>query len=255
MSGKLAFALPENDLEVRAALVEAIPLEWSWVNGQLDAPLELVALGRAANRAGFKIDRWRFELDTLMKHPWATGTSAGYEEVWNKSMYIRQAMLELLAEARLPGYINFHHAGFDAGDNGPLPLATIKQMAAAYIRRGYTGDLMFYSDCYHNREFDNPEQCDIHLAAFDEWGRRSQPIEQIVPYQGDGSQLDIEDHIRRNSPPKRRHLAMVVLEWDTQFGGKKQNLKPLLDVCKQFKLQELDASDIRWGASFSQPIQ
>jgi hypothetical protein len=56
MSEKLFFEIP-NDQEVKAKLVEAVPNDWTWVNGILGPSEDLVSSGRVVSGTGIAIQR------------------------------------------------------------------------------------------------------------------------------------------------------------------------------------------------------
>lgn len=258
MTEAFAFELPLHDRALAAQLIAAVPANWRWVNGQLDAPLELVAENLVA-RAGYKIGRFRsVEVATLLDgandHDWTEAERAMV------LMYKREAILELLAQGLNPLFVNFDQAGFDQANWGIMPFESAKQVAIAHVGLGYVGDLFFYSNCYDDYAHQNPEDCEIHLAAFSEHFRPS-PKSKIKPFsqltdemaaakaRGDSSAA--QALYAEQFPPSPTHPPLIKIEWNEKFGGRREHIEGLLDVCHHHQLAELDPESIGYGVSYS----
>lgn len=197
MRGELFFEIPD-DQEVMVKLIEAVPSNWSWVDGNLHAPETLIASGQAEEHTGFAVERFH------SIHPTIVGSYDQDERKQRKSN-----LFAIMAEQKMPGFILFGEAGYDA-DVVTLELA--KRIAVSFLRKGYRGSLRFYMDCYRNRKFDNPARCDI---IFKPWhGAPALPKE---------------------SGPQP---ARVKLGWESRYNGTEKNIAPIVAVCRSLNLHE-----------------
>jgi hypothetical protein len=137
---ELFFSFPTLP-EAAVAIIAAIPDTWSWVDGCLSAPPHMLASKEAAKGTGLSISRFH-------------DIHATYIAERSDDKQKRQPDLRaMLVERCLPGFVSFDEAGFGGG---LIDLALSKDIAAAYIMRGYTGYLWFFlgwdnDDKFHNR--------------------------------------------------------------------------------------------------------
>lgn len=150
MRRELFFEIPDDE-SIMAQLVQAIPENWSWVDGQLHAPLALIATKRAQADTGFSIDRFH------SIHPTIIG-STGPNATKNKPN-----LFAIMVEQKLPGFVSFHEAGFDAN---MITLENAKRIAVGFLRKGYRGELSFYKGCRGDNKYDNEARCSF---AFESW--------------------------------------------------------------------------------------
>ena len=197
MKGELFFEIPD-DQEVMAKIVEAVPLSWSWIDGGLRAPSSMVASGQVEENTGFTLQRFH------SIHPTIIGRYAG-----GKNERERPNLFAIMVEQKLPGFISFNEAGYDA-DIITLELA--KSVAVGFLRKGYRGGLYFYKDCYDNRKHDNPAYCEI---IFQPW--QGAPICQE----------------EAGAQPSR-----VKLRWESRYGGKEEDIAPIVAVCRSLGLSK-----------------
>lgn len=160
------FALP-NDAQLIRSLVAAIPDDWGWLDGCLEAPPEKISDGSALDSTGLLFDRLNDKAVT-------TRTPIG-EEIKRKPDYFA-----LFVESRSPGFVSFHEAGYE--DNGRLPLKLAKSLANGFVMKGYRGALTFYRDCLHNRKHSNTAKVYIWCGTpnlKDEFGSRDEPFVMV----------------------------------------------------------------------------
>jgi len=76
----------------------------------------------------------------------------------------------MLIERRLPGYVAFDEAGFGGG---LITMTLAKDIAKAYIMRGYVGWLSFYLGYDDDHKYDNRARFEMNWGACQ---RGSRPI-------------------------------------------------------------------------------
>jgi hypothetical protein len=259
-SGAFAFELPFGDSAVAARLIQAVPPTWSWITGQLDAPVASIFNGRTGV-GGYIMDRWDSVVISTLDN--VSGDRFWALDVPERSSLIadrRQAVVELATQQVQPLFVRFREAGFDHGEYGSAPFEQMKQVAISYIGKGYLGDLSFHSDCYDSVSSYSPESCDIHLAPFSSRWNRSEDLTGPTPTHGQlveamrsGDIKLIEQLKQALSPPKRQYPALIKVTWEERYGGRGENVQGLLDTCRELGLTELDPEPIDYGHSFAEP--
>lgn len=197
MKGELFFEIPD-DQEVMVKLVEAIPPNWSWVDGSLHAPKNLVSSGAVQENTGFAVERFH------SIHPTIIGS---YDRSEGKRE--KPDLFAIMVEQKLPGFINFDEAGYDAHI---VTLELAKRVAVGFLRKGYRGCLCFYRGCYDNSKYANPARCSM---IFDSWH---------------GTPISREE---AGAQPAR-----VKLEWEGRYYGKEEDIAPIVAVCRSLSLRE-----------------
>ena len=197
MEGRLFFEIPD-DQEVMAKLVEAVPSNWSWVDGELCAPKTLVALGQVEENTGFALQRFH------NIHPTIIG---GYDQ--NEGKDRKPNLYAMMVEQRLTGFIRFDEAGYSTY---LISIELTKRIAAGFLRRGYRGRLHFFRGCYHNNKYDNPARCELIFK----------------PWHGAPA-----CHEEAGSQP-----ACVKLEWNDRYNGKEDDITPIVAMCRSLNLRE-----------------
>ncbi len=198
MSDKLFFEIPD-DQEIMVKLVEAIPSNWLWVDGELRASKVLVASGKVEENTGFVVQRFHSVQPTIIG-----GYNRNEKKCWNPNLYA------IMVERKLPGFIRFDEAGYSSPS---ITLELAKQIAVGFLRKGYRGSLSFYRDCYNNIKYDNPALCEI---VFESWHGASKSRAEI------GSQS-----------------AHIKLEWESRYSGKEDDIAPIVDVCRFLNLRDV----------------
>lgn len=144
------FLIPEN-AEVMVELIGRIPDYWSWVDGRLNAPDDLLARKKAVAGTGFSISRSHSIGPTII------GETAVDREKRDPDLYA------ILVDQKLPEFIYFDEAGY--GDR-IVTLSLAKRIAVGYVRRGYRGKLYFYSDSMGNDKFYNCARSELALEPW-----------------------------------------------------------------------------------------
>lgn len=198
MRGELFFKIPD-DQEVMVKLVEAVPANWSWVDGALDAPKNLVASGQVEENTGFVLRRFHSIQPTII---------GSYDR--NKGEWGNPDLFAIMVERKLPGFISFNEAGYNSCI---VTLELAKRIAVGFLRQGYCGGLHFYSGCCDNNKYDNPARCSL---IFEPW---------------DG----VKEMCREEAGPQP---ARVKLEWDSQYYGKEEDIAPIVAVCRSLNLHQ-----------------
>ncbi|MBI2637102.1 MAG: hypothetical protein HYW81_02830 [Parcubacteria group bacterium] len=146
MGGRLFFRISAEGQEAQEAmikLVEAVPENWVWVDGRLQAPERLTASGEAAATVGVRISA---ALPTIR----GEGGFAGLPDV--------------LAERKRFGFVEFEKAG---GRSGVVTFQLAKRVAESLVRKGYRGDLQFYRGSFYHSTDEFPARCSIRSKAWE----------------------------------------------------------------------------------------
>jgi hypothetical protein len=147
MPGKRFFEIPDNP-QIVAALVAAIPSNWRWVEGTLNAPNSLLSSGEALADTNLWLSRFHTINSTI-------------RGVRTENETKPPNLFGILLEHKLPGSVRFDEAGLDAHTPADITLSLAKKFAIAFIAKGYRGDLVFFSNAYRNYMYNNPERCSI----------------------------------------------------------------------------------------------
>lgn len=198
MRGELFFEIPD-DQEVMVKLIEAVPPNWSWVDGGLHAPKTLVASGQVEKNTGFAVERFHNINPTII---------GSYNQ--NEGKRGKPNLFAIMVEQKLPGFIKFDEAGYDTHHIVTLELA--KRIAVGFLRKDYRGSFRFFKGCYNNSKYDNPARCEM---IFEPWH---------------GAPVYREE---AGSQPAR-----VKLEWESRYYGKEDDIAPIVAVCRSLNFRE-----------------
>ncbi len=158
------FALPD-DAQLIRSLVAAIPDDWGWLDGCLEAPADKIADGTALDSTGLLFDRLNEKVVT-------SRTPQGLETRRQPDYFA------LFVEDKLPGFVSFHEAGYE--DRIRLTLKKAKSLADGFLMKGYRGSLNFYRDCRHNRKYSNSASVSIFCGDKEnDIGRDETPFVQV----------------------------------------------------------------------------
>lgn len=201
-SGASVFRLP-GDPNLWVRLVESIPDGWSWVSGNLQAPTEFIEAGHASAQGGYCITRFgknSFEIVSRFDEQYGQVGLEEREELHNAG---KQDLLELVAMHLLPSFVRFQEAGFSG-----MSFGWAKSVAIAYLSRGYSGRLTFFSGCYDNRPC-GPEEVEMRFSPWveNDWGKKTP------------------------RPP------IIEILWKPMHGGKRESVKSLIDTCETSGLE------------------
>lgn len=200
MQRKWFFEIPDNQ-KVMAKLVEAIPSDWLWVEGVLDAPSDLVVSGAALKDTGFVIGYFQPNPSVV-----AIAGRFNPERVTQREI---PDPLGILVGKRLPGFVSFERAGYDA-DVVTLDLA--KSIAIGFLRKGYRGRLCFYGTRRGGRRTNKSAECSMIFEPSEghpEFGDECGP-----------------------------QPARIRVEFLKPEGGTQQDVDSVLDVCRRLGLRE-----------------
>lgn len=189
-----------DDQEVMVKLVEAVPSTWSWVGGILNAPKTLINSGMALKDTGFTIQRFHDIRPTIVGH---------YDHYQGRRL--KPDLFAIIVEQKFPGFIGFNEAGYDPC---VVTLELAKRVAVGFLRKGYRGALGFFKGCYDNNKYKNAAFCSIEFQS--QYGTPVSGVE--AGYQP----------------------ARVILEWNENFYGKEEDVKPILEMCRSLNLREYE---------------
>ncbi|WKZ29298.1 MAG: hypothetical protein QY323_01050 [Patescibacteria group bacterium] len=139
-----------DDSEALARVIEAVPQEWSWVDGRLGPPQALVENGQVARTAGYFIGRFH-SIHPTIQGPW------NHKERRSD----RPDLCEILIEHKLPLFIAFDEAGFQ---ERTMHLGAAKKIAAHHVRFGYRGWLFWYVGWDDDDKYRNEARCEMHFS-------------------------------------------------------------------------------------------
>lgn len=151
MNNQLFFEIPDNQ-EVMTRLVESVPSNWSWVDGELHAPKHLIDSGQVEENTGFALER-AHEI-----HPTIIGS---YDRSTGKRR--KPNLFAIMVKRKLPGFIKFDEAGFNAHI---VTLKLAKAVAVGFIQNGYRGKLHFFKGWDCDDKYDNDARCEM---IFEPW--------------------------------------------------------------------------------------
>lgn len=82
----------------------------------------------------------------------------------------------------------------------------------SWLSKSYRGSLSFYKDCYNNEKYRNPAYCEMCFR----------PRER-APF------------LQKEAGPQP---ARVKLKWDESYGGKEEDIAPIVAACLTLNLTE-----------------
>ncbi|MEK7073138.1 MAG: hypothetical protein AAB974_01740 [Patescibacteria group bacterium] len=200
--GKLYFDLSTRTPEQIAQIISAVPEDWCWLDGTLDAPQKLIDDGLAHPDAGYVLGGFverGFKLASL--HEYRHGRRSD-------EPIRRVDTLGIVTVPRLPAFVGFNEAGYR--ESFALPLPEVVRIAADLVRQGYLGGLSFFSGFRNNNKYDNPER-----ARF-----------QLVPSR------ELPDWSGVQITPRRELSPFLLLAWDPRHRGTREHLKPIIAACE-----------------------
>ncbi|HLD04738.1 MAG TPA: hypothetical protein VJG90_03380 [Candidatus Nanoarchaeia archaeon] len=150
-SHEIAYNLLE-DRDVQAAVVQAIPSSWCWVDGGLFAPRKLYEEGRITPNTRLALRRF--------DHIEIVGRK---ELPFEDSLKLPLGRLEHTVPNIVPLFCGQLHVSSVTFDEVPyeckfLTMNVVRQLAAGFVGLGYVGSLSAYSGFRNNHKYDNPEQ-------------------------------------------------------------------------------------------------
>lgn len=193
MPNKFLLQLPTESVRL-VVIVSSIPNSWSWFDGVLSAPPELIASGEAVEGIGFRLSRFG---------------DPGYVGKQDSERPSESAITAMIVQRKLPGFIVFDTAGFE---NRPISFKATREIAAAYIVRGYRGNLSAYRDHHRNNKYDNSAVFSLHPKGL--------PPAFVHTNEG-------KPHIN--------------LDWDPRFGGSAEHVQLILEACRTVGASEFPA--------------
>lgn len=199
---QLYFDLSTRTPEQIAQIVSAVPADWCWLDGALEAPQKLIGAGRVHPDAGYVLGGFverGFKLASLHEH---LHGRREYESIRRVDTH------GIVTSPRLPAFVEFDEAGYR--EKFALPFSEVVRIAADLVRQGYLGGLSFYSGFEDNNKYDNPERARFELTPSRELPDRT------------GTQLTVP---RELAP----HLKLV---WFPRLGGEREKLRPIIAACE-----------------------
>ena len=198
--GSLIFQIPEDSM-VMSQLTEAVP-DWGRVGwiGGCLIPTQAMIQNGQVAK-DTGFKLSRFISDHLLKGRYDPKAGGDLPCDW----------CEMLVERKLPAFVIFHQVGYSGS---LISFSDAKQITKGFLNLGYRGALNFYSADYDNHEFENPERCRLHLER---WR---------------GYKCQEKGHAE--------HHPLISLEWNVEYGGKREELEPIVSFCRSLGLAELD---------------
>jgi hypothetical protein len=203
MTEKLIYELPEDKV---AKIINSIPSNWRWVDGFLIAPKKLYEEGKIAENTRLKISRFYSIKPTIIGY----NDAPFEEEAERKEGLIAPKLTDILLKGKLFSSIHFDEAGFETAEYN---IDTVKELAIGFIQKGYKGWIRGYSGYRNNNKYDNPEKLCISNSHTEE---------------------------SFDNPAMPPHIE---LEWDKEYGGKRENLSKIINTIEKFGLKELQLQE------------
>ncbi len=186
MAHRRFFKIP-NSTEVKAQLVQAIPSNWSWVDGRLIAPEHMLTSGLALSNTGLLLSRFQSGTKIVGVCPAQNAPTS------------KPNLVDLLLHQRCPGFLHFEEVGYEHNEE---LLHEAKQLAIGFLRKGYGGELSFYRSCSRNIKHDNSARVDIRFYPWN-----GAPI--MKPESGDQpARIQLEWNERYGG--REEHLAEIL---------------------------------------------
>lgn len=121
-----------------------------------------------------------------------------------------EGLLDILEGRAGFSFVNFRGAGA-----GIMKFSVAKRIALILLRQGFRGDMLFYRGSYYCRSADTiefPVLCSIHCQPW-----TGSPLSDDEP---------------------GRQPARVRVEWQEEFGGRPEDVAPILEACRELGLKE-----------------
>lgn len=149
-SNVLFFEIPDN-AEVMGRLIQAVPLDWLWVDGVLVAPEMFITSGQAEKDTGYTLQRFHSIQPTII---------GNFDS--EKGLRNRPNLYAIMVEAKRPGFVIFDEVGLDSD----ISLGAARKIAIGLLVKGYRGSLRFYKNCHNDCKHENPAYCGM---VFEPW--------------------------------------------------------------------------------------
>ncbi len=197
MDNRLAYIVPKGRESIFREIVNAIPSDWGYLEGNLWHPEELRRRGRIAENTGLYISR-----RCLTEEPIIMGRLEPAGPGEDHPRYHPPNLVDVFLRQKYPFDVVFDKAGFQPGH---LTFRDAKEMAKEFILLGYTGFLAAYG------------------SSQDEWDKRIsiwQEGHRVLRRRSFG-------HESIRLPPN------VELEWGPECGGREEHLDGLVYFLEQ----------------------
>ncbi|HLC38704.1 MAG TPA: hypothetical protein VJJ80_01045 [Patescibacteria group bacterium] len=191
-------------------VINAVVIGWKearrnqrWFNAYLEAPQDLIDTGRVVVGTGLQIARFNHTDSPIIE--------GGYDA--DTQNYKPANYYAIAVDRMWPDFVSFSQVGHDFG----MKFEEAIKIAQGFVGLEYSGRFTFYSDACDNKEFDNPERCEINMG---EWRYH-------LLTGGFGQDIIV------TSPAVR-------LEYFEQNGGKLENLQYIIKVCQQLGYEQFE---------------
>jgi len=206
MGRKLYYELPDDN-GIVAGVVDAIPSNWSWVDGTLGAPERLHERGRISENSVLLISRFYSIKPTLSVIKERDKDSGFYLPVERVGPKIK----EIILDKKLPFRIRFDEAAF--GTSKEITMDDVKEIARRFIEIGYKGHMGAFRDYHNNHKYDN--SASFH---FSQYGRDENKLFRT-----------------QGLPP------FVELGWDERYSGRREYLDSIVEALERLGLKEIQS--------------
>lgn len=194
----MLFRLPENSEIMASAIAQIGRRDWHWIDGQLNAPEDLIEQNLVERETGYELSRF---------YPTRELIVARNQRPIGETQ-IQPNLLAMVIDGLLPRFIRFDETGFD---NSQITTGMGIQAAVSYTLRGYTGHLYFRYGWHGNSPIGNELRCDVHMATW-----------PPMPW----------EHPHWLAPP------MVDLQWLPEYGGEQSDYDQIVGYFKRLGLVE-----------------
>ena len=202
------YELPNNPIVV-SSVVQAIPSNWCWVDGELRAPDRLKERGRISEDSVLVISRFYGIKPTIKGAEKFDKDSGHYLPVVRAGVKIK----EIILDRKLPYLVSFNEAAF--GTRYEITMDDVKTLAKGFIEIGYQGTLEAYRDYHDNSKYDNSARFEINQR-----GRKENRFFR---------EPELPPHVK--------------LQWDGKYGGRREHLDSIIESCERIGLARIQLQE------------
>ncbi|MEK6856379.1 MAG: hypothetical protein AABX49_00030 [Nanoarchaeota archaeon] len=152
MVSRLYYELPKEKESV-VEIIDSIPSDWSWMDGVLKHPEELMRQGKIAEDTILYVSRWHSIKPTIR------GRTIPGKAYGEGNKYVEPKLIDIFLNEKFVSDVVFEEAGF--GSSSGITLDTAKEIAKRFVLLGYTGFITSPRKDYDNCPSWNPERLSI----------------------------------------------------------------------------------------------
>ncbi len=193
-----------QDREAVAEIINSIPPNWCWIDGNLSATRELYHSGQVAENTQLFISRFYSIKPTIIGSD-NVPYEDGYSMRERKEGVILPKISDIILRKKLFSSVSFDEAAFESRQ---ISIDLVKELAEGFILLGYKGWIDAFSGYKDNSKYANPERfCLTHAPKKCGTG--------VLP-------------------------PNISLFWNSKFGGKRENLDRIVIRLEKLRLKQIE---------------